>query len=139
GQLVPEVAVEGLEPGRHGDGGFPVSVGGDVAVVDVHHVGALHEGVVQVLVRRVQRIVYLEGAASLREVAGHVQAAGNHHVAVEYTCGAGAGAGAIDARARDGGPVHTIAGVTGAVHAFRGRAVSRVSRDRDAVQGIGTC
>src|SRR5271170_7463236 len=38
-ELIAEVRVESLEPGRHADDGGSAAVRGDVAVVDVHHVG----------------------------------------------------------------------------------------------------
>ena len=66
-QLVAEVAVERLEVRRQLDGREALAVGGDVAVVDVHHVRRLDEGVLQVLVRRIERVVDLERAAALGE------------------------------------------------------------------------
>ena len=39
------------------------------AVIDIHHVGGLDEGVVEILVRRVERMVDLERAAALAEIA----------------------------------------------------------------------
>src|SRR5204863_1387871 len=76
-ELVAEVLVQRLEVGGKLDRGSPVAAGGDVAVVDVHHVGALDEGVAQRLVERIERMVDLERAAGLRECSADV------HVAAE--------------------------------------------------------
>src|SRR5260370_2562774 len=75
GQLIAEVLVEGLEPVGQGHGGVAARVGGDVAVVDVHHVGGFDEGVRKIFVGRVEGMVNLERAAALGEVADHVYAA----------------------------------------------------------------
>src|SRR5580658_3010756 len=38
-ELIAEIGVESLEPGRHADHRGSAAIRGDVAVVDVHHVG----------------------------------------------------------------------------------------------------
>jgi hypothetical protein len=68
-ELIPEIAVEGFEPLGQGNDGFAGSVGGHVAVVDVHHVGRLHESVIEVPVGGIERMVDLERATFLMEIA----------------------------------------------------------------------
>src|ERR1700691_1120375 len=77
GELIPEVAVESFKPRGHRDGGCAAAVGERVAIVNVHHVGGFHEGMIEIFIGRIERMIDLEGAAALAE------AAGNLHVAVE--------------------------------------------------------
>ncbi len=76
-QLIAEVLIERLKPlGQFDDGfAFPIQCG--VAVIDVHHVGRLDEGVVKVLVGGVQGIINLERTGVLGERAAHRQVASN--------------------------------------------------------------
>src|SRR5882757_1798998 len=53
-------------------------VGGRGAVVDVHHVRRLDERVVEVFVSRILRMVDLERAAALREIAPNGDVAGQY-------------------------------------------------------------
>src|SRR6185369_17294122 len=66
-ELVAVVPVERAEPGGQLDHRLALRVGGDVAVVEVHHVRRLDEGVIEILVGRVERVVDLERAARFRE------------------------------------------------------------------------
>src|SRR5580698_246141 len=68
-ELIAEIHIESLEPGRHADDGGSAAIRGDVAVVDVQHVGRLDEGVVEVFVRRIQRMIDFEGAAGFTDTA----------------------------------------------------------------------
>jgi hypothetical protein len=79
-ELIAEVAVEGFEPVGQGDDRIARRVCNHVAVVDVHHIGRLHERVIEVLVRRIKRIVNLERTAILGE------AAFNLYVADKFPC-----------------------------------------------------
>src|SRR6202041_1237204 len=67
-ELIAKIAVEGFEPFRKGDESVALGVGDYVAVVDVHHVGRLHKRVIEVFVRRIERMVDLERTAILREI-----------------------------------------------------------------------
>ncbi len=63
-ELVFEVRVQCREPVWKCDGCVAGFVGGGVAVVDVHHVRGFDEGVVEVLVVGVERVVDFERAAA---------------------------------------------------------------------------
>jgi hypothetical protein len=67
GELVAKVAVDGPEPIGKRDHGFTVGVKHHVAVVNVQHVGRFHERVIEIFVRRVQRMVDLEGTGILEQ------------------------------------------------------------------------
>jgi hypothetical protein len=75
-QLIAEIAVQRFEPAGQRDRGVAPAVGDDGAVVDVFHVRGFDEGVIQVLVGRVQRMVDLERSAGLGKIAVH------QHIAV---------------------------------------------------------
>src|SRR5437660_3814290 len=53
-----------------------MGIGGDGAVVDVHHLRRLDGRMLQVGLRRVERVVDLEGAGGLRQGATDVDVAG---------------------------------------------------------------
>src|SRR5580700_3956518 len=67
-ELIAKIAVQGFEPFWKGDDSVPLGVGDYVAVVDVHHVGRLHKRVIEVLVRRIERMVDLERTAILGKI-----------------------------------------------------------------------
>src|SRR5580698_3928151 len=67
GELIAEIGVQCLEPRGHADYGCPAAVGDDSPVVDIHHVGRFDEGVIQVLVSGIQRVIDFEGAAAFAE------------------------------------------------------------------------
>jgi hypothetical protein len=75
GELIAEVSVESLEVLRHFDDGIPVVIGNYSAVVDVLHVRRFNEGVIEVLVFRIDWMIYLERAASFREIARYIDIA----------------------------------------------------------------
>src|ERR1035437_2952436 len=56
-ELIPVVAIQGLEPFRKVDAGGATPVESDVAGVNVHHLGRLHRSVVEVFIRRVERVI----------------------------------------------------------------------------------
>src|SRR5450755_246858 len=62
-ELITKVAIEGFEPFRQRDHGVALLIRDHVAVVDVHHVRGLDEGVRQVLVGGIERVIDLERAA----------------------------------------------------------------------------
>src|SRR5215472_17706108 len=68
-QLIAEVAVERLEVLRKLDPRLPARIEACDAVVDVHHVRRFDKGVRQIFVGGVERIVNLERAAQLAQVA----------------------------------------------------------------------
>ena len=69
GELITIVAVEGREVVRQGDGGAAGRVGGDVAVVDVHHVGRLDERMRKEFVLRIERVIDPEVARAFEHIA----------------------------------------------------------------------
>jgi len=71
-QLVAEVAVEGFEPVGQRDDRQPRAVRSDVAVVDIPHVGRFDEGVVTILVRRIERMVDFERAGGFAQRPGDI-------------------------------------------------------------------
>jgi len=66
-QLVSEIAIEGFKIVRQDDRGVAVGVGSDIAIIDVHHVRAFDEGVVEELVGRIKRVVNLEPARTFAQ------------------------------------------------------------------------
>jgi hypothetical protein len=74
-QLDPGVAVEGIKPGGQVDRRLALSVQRDDAVIDVLHVRALDEAVLEILVLRVQWVVDAEGTCRLRERSAYVDSA----------------------------------------------------------------
>ena len=67
-----EVLVEGFEPGRQLHPSLAVIIQGGSAVVNIGHFRALHEGMEQVLVGWVERVVDLEAAAGFGEQPANV-------------------------------------------------------------------
>ena len=61
-ELIAELEVESLKVVGHLDHRFPAFVGSHIAVVDVHHVRRLNEGVIEILILSVERVVDLEFA-----------------------------------------------------------------------------
>src|SRR5580658_4198880 len=92
GELIAKICVESLEPRGHGDDGCAAAIGDDVAVVDVHHVGRFDEGMVEILSRRVERMIDFERAAGLGK------SSKNFHITVEI---AGKGIGPVAAHGVD--------------------------------------
>ena len=68
-ELIAEITVQSLKPFGQGNHCAARRVGSSIAVVDVHHVGRFDEGVIEVLVGGIQRMIDLEGTTSLGEVA----------------------------------------------------------------------
>src|ERR1700680_741441 len=60
GELVAEVAIESFKVIGQDYGGETLFAGCDDTVVDVHHVGRFDEGVIEILVRRIERMIYFE-------------------------------------------------------------------------------
>jgi hypothetical protein len=79
GELIAEVTVQGLEVIRQCDYRLAIPISRDVAVLDVHHVRGFDEGVVEVFVFGVERVVYLERAGSFLE------SARNSHIPAEIS------------------------------------------------------
>src|ERR1043165_2349966 len=59
-ELVVEVLIQRIEIGWHCNSSISVSISNNVAVVDVHHIRTLHEGMIEILVGRIKRMVNLE-------------------------------------------------------------------------------
>src|SRR5208283_1550395 len=74
-ELITEVSIERLEPIWQGDGCQAGAVRRDVTVVDVFHIRRFHEGVVEVLVFRIERVIDFERPTSFGEVAVDVDIA----------------------------------------------------------------
>src|SRR5580704_9091663 len=72
GELIPEIGIERIEPCGHSDDRCATAVGDDVAVVYVHHVGRFDEGVVEILVRWIKRVIDFEGAAGFAQTTVNV-------------------------------------------------------------------
>src|SRR5580700_36512 len=68
-QLITEVAIQSLKISGEGDPRGSVGVKRRQAVIDIHHVGRLDEGVVEIFVGGIERVVDLERAAALAEAA----------------------------------------------------------------------
>lgn len=72
-ELIAEVAIQRLEILGQGDPDFAIRVHRGDAVVDVHHVGRFDEGVVEIFVSGIERIVDFERAAALGDIAGNCE------------------------------------------------------------------
>lgn len=72
GQLVAEIAIERSEPVRQGHDSLTIGIEDGHSIIDILHIWGLYKGVVQALVRRVERMIDQEAAATLREGAGHI-------------------------------------------------------------------
>jgi hypothetical protein len=66
-KLIAEIAIECLEPFGQLDRCLAACVRGDVAVVDIHHVGRFDKGVIEMFIRRIERVVDLERSAAFGE------------------------------------------------------------------------
>ncbi len=71
-QLITEIPIQCLEVFRQPYARVTLRIGGDIAVVNVHHVGRFYERVIEVFVCGVERVIYLECACSLRQRSGNV-------------------------------------------------------------------
>src|SRR5262245_41285517 len=71
-QLVAEIVIESLEVIGEPDCSFAISIGCDVAVIDIHHIGRFDEGVVEVFVGWVEGMIYSKRACRLRECALYI-------------------------------------------------------------------
>ena len=69
GQLIAKIAIQRAKPFGHRDDSLAASIEDRDAVVDVFHVGRFHEGVVEIFVRRIQRVIDLERTAVFGQVA----------------------------------------------------------------------
>src|SRR5580704_2631954 len=92
GELIAEIRVQSLEPRRHRDDGCAAGIGDDSAVVNVFHVRRFDEGMVEILSRRVERMVDFERATGFGESSKNV------HVTIEI---AGKGIGPVAAHGVD--------------------------------------
>src|SRR6266545_6250337 len=72
-ELVAEVAIERFEPVGKKNHGFHCRIEKDVSVVNIHHVGRFDEGVVQILVLGIQRMIDLESPSAFGESSGYVE------------------------------------------------------------------
>src|SRR5579871_110408 len=71
GQLVGEVFVQSLEPVGDGDKGLAAGIQHDAAAIEIDHLIALHTGMDQIPVGRVQRVVYFEVFDPGKDLACH--------------------------------------------------------------------
>src|SRR5262249_13424036 len=71
------------EPIRQGDLGFAIGISAHGAVVEVLHIGRFNEGVNEVFIFRIERMINLEAATGLFDHTG------NSHLAAEVACIAG--------------------------------------------------
>src|SRR5580698_6382940 len=78
-ELIAEFGVQSLEPHGHADDGCAAAVGDGIAVIDIHHVGRFDEGMVEVFIRGIERMIDLEGTTGLAERANNV------HIALEIS------------------------------------------------------
>ncbi len=85
-ELIAEIAVQGFKPIRQMNYGIALRIGDHVAVVDVHHVRRFDEGVVEVLIGGIERVIDLERTAGFGEFAVNI------HVSVEPRSPAGGAA-----------------------------------------------
>src|SRR5579863_7613608 len=130
GELVAEIPVEHIEPIWQRDSCQTGAVCGDVAVVNVHHVRRFDEGVVEVLIGRIERVIDMELSTCFGKFAVDVDiAVEKRRVAPALvigeqgvTCGGVAEASAA-AAGTAGLPFHAIcapaavhSGAAGAVH-----------------------
>jgi hypothetical protein len=74
-ELIAKIRVQRFEPRGHGDDGRTAAIRDRIAVVDVHHVGRFDEGVVEILVSRIERMIDLERAAGFLEIASNTYGA----------------------------------------------------------------
>src|SRR5208282_1756817 len=86
GELIAEIAVQGFKPLWQGNYGIALRIGDDISVVNVHHVRGFDEGVVEILVGGIERMIDLERTARFREVAVDI------HISVEPRSPAGGAA-----------------------------------------------
>src|SRR5580700_12011142 len=77
GELIAEVRIESFKPRGHRYDRRATAIGEHRTVVNVHHVRRFHEGVVEILVGRIERVIDLKGAAGLGDTAA------DHHIAIE--------------------------------------------------------
>src|SRR5271165_1035558 len=139
GQLIPEIAVERLEPIRQRDRSQTSAIGGDGPVINVLHVGRFDEGMVEILVGGVERVVNHERAATFGERAdyGYSGARSPQGVdvvdaEVQFLTGVGVNVGAAG-----GVPDQRVVGTARhaclselEAHVARSLTASRVSNDR---------
>jgi hypothetical protein len=65
--LVAEITIQGFKVIGQRYRCRAVFIGDHIAVVNVHHVGGFDEGVVEILVRRIERVVDLERATAFAD------------------------------------------------------------------------
>src|SRR5208337_639500 len=86
-QLVAEVSVERLKPLRQLNGRMALTIGGDVPVVDVLHLGRFDRGVNEIFVGRIQGMIDLEVLRPGSDFAGNVNVAvENSGIAAACVC-----------------------------------------------------
>src|SRR5262249_50201560 len=119
-QQIAKVAIERPEPFRQLHDSFSGGIESNDAIIDVHHVRRLNEGMIKVLVSRIDRVVDLERAASFREVAA------NGDIAEKLARRPGSGAGHSSAGYRNNSPTALFAGA-GAKRADREQAIATVT------------
>src|SRR5579859_8238851 len=78
-ELIAEVAVQGAEPVRQCDHSLALAIESNHAIVDIHHVGALDEGVVEVFVGRIERMIDHKRPSSLGKRAQHMHVPARIH------------------------------------------------------------
>src|SRR5437899_2861956 len=66
-KLVSEILIQSLKPIRERDNGLTVRSEDDDAIIDILHVRALDEGVIEVLVGRIERMINLERPSSFAQ------------------------------------------------------------------------
>src|SRR3984957_5453224 len=99
GELIAEIGIQSLEPRGHADHRCAAAVGDDVTVIDIHHVGRFDEGMIEIFVRRIERMIDLKGAAGLAETAS------DGNVALEISRVRTTGAGGVNSNATSAGTV----------------------------------
>src|SRR6185295_18338932 len=70
-QLISKLLVQCFEPTGQADPRLTITVQRHDAIVNVHHVGTFHEGVSEVFVGRIERVVDLESPGRLAESSVH--------------------------------------------------------------------
>src|SRR5579864_3539356 len=130
-KLVAEVAVQRLEPVGQCDHGHTRRIGGDIAVVYIHHVRRLDKGMVEIFVLGVKRVIDLKASTRLAQITGYSHIAKKEAGIAAYAARARFGknpnpsgaAGPAGIAARDIDPIAPVVAGAG-----RGAALGRNSR-----------
>src|ERR1700691_231526 len=125
-QLIAEIRIERFEPIWHRHDGSVAGVGDDCAVVNVLHVRRFDEGVVEVFVGGIERMIDFEGAS------GFAESASDLYISVKET--------GIPIEAGAGSRIYPIPGKSTispeGIHAVASRIAAVTPRRVDAVSAI---